>query len=277
MTPLQAALAYAARGWRVAPAGAGQKHPCLSEWQERASTDVNKVAHWFCGAGSERMNVCIATGEASDLWVLDVDDKEPCQLDHACQQAMKGSCSLTRLEAEHGELPETYIVGTGSGGAHYYFTWAGVDFDLRNSAGKLGPGLDTRGNGGQVVAPPSRADDPTHFQRYTVLTGAPPVPAPAWLLKLLKPPERKPYTGPPVRTSDAFFPGRGDGILGWLATVQPGGQDQALAWVVRALRDEGKTAQETGQLVWDVVRNWPTSRGPWTENDIERHLRSAFR
>jgi len=273
---LRAALSYISAGWRVAPAAPGKKYPRIQEWQDRATTDVNTVVEWF--AGKPDMNVCIATGEASNLVVLDIDDKEPCELNHDCH-AMKGSCTLTRLEVEHGELPETYTVASGSGGCHFYFSWAGVDFDLRNSAGKLGPGLDTRGNGGQVLAPPSRADDPTHFQRYTVLAGVPPVPAPAWLLKLLKPPERKPYTGPPVRTSDGFFGRGGDGILGWLATVQPGGQDAAGAWVVRALRDEGKTPQEAGDLLWDVVRNWPCGnpRDPWTEQDVERWIRGAYR
>lgn len=263
VTPLRAALAYAEHGWRVAPAGPGKKHPYLKDWQERASADPNTVAHWFCGAGSERMNVCIATGQESGIWVLDCDD---------CQQCGKtGSVSLAALEAKYAPLPATYSVGTGSGGVHYYFSWQGVDFDLRNSAGKLGKDLDTRGAGGQVVAPPSRASDPHHFQRYTLLAGIPPVPAPAWLLELLRPAER--FLGP---RPEQFYAGSGDGILGWLATLRPGEQDNGLAWVVRALRDEGKTAQEAGDLLWPVVSAWECSRGPWTEQDIERHLRSAY-
>src|SRR2546426_3381136 len=43
---------------------------------------------------------------------------------------------------------------TGGGGLHFYFRWPG--FAVSNSAGKLGGGLDVRGNGGQVVAPGSR-------------------------------------------------------------------------------------------------------------------------
>lgn len=272
MTPLQAALGYISVGWRVAPALPGQKHPCIPEWQTRATTDVNTIVPWFT-TDPDRMNVCIATGEASGIWVLDIDDKQPCELDHDCH-AMKGSCTLTRLEVEHGELPRTYVVGTGSGGTHYYFSWEGVDFDLRNSAGRLGPGVDTRGNGGQVVAPPSRCSDPTHFQSYTVLSGAVPVPAPRWLTWLLKPQARPAYHGP---RPEAFLPGGHDGILGWLASLRPGEQDQGAAWVVRALRDEGKTAQEARDLLWSVMQTWECSRGPWTPNDAERHVRSAYR
>jgi hypothetical protein len=172
------AIRYALSGWRVVWAPDGLKYPIMREWQKNATTDLNTVVQWFTACPDA--NVCIVTGQASNLWVLDVDDKG----------GAGGTQSLAALEREHGSLPETYAVGTGSGGVHYYFTWDGIDFDLRNSAGKLGPGLDTRGNGGQVVAPPSRADDPTHITPYVVLDERPPVTAPAWLTWLLRPAPR---------------------------------------------------------------------------------------
>lgn len=260
--PVTAAHTYADRGRRVIWAPAGWKHPVVKDWQHLATTDHGVINEWW--AEHPDASICIATGRASNLWVLDIDDKG----------GAGGSAALAALEREHGDLPRTYTVGTGSGGVHHYFAYDGIDFRLGNSAGKLGPGLDTRGEGGQVVAPPSWVNDPAHNMPYVVLVDVPPVVAPAWLLDLLRPAE-------PVRLSSeasaSSAGGQVGGLLGWLAKVEPGSQDQALAWAVRALRDGGLTPQEAGDLLWPVVSMWPCSRGPWTERDIERHLRSAYR
>ncbi|MDO0937139.1 bifunctional DNA primase/polymerase [Streptomyces sp. DG2A-72] len=264
MSALTAALTYTARGWRVIWAPPGSKHPTMKGWPDLATTDTDTSVQWW--AANPAANVCIATGRASNLWVLDIDDKDDA----------KGSATLAALEREYSELPLTYTIGTGSGGVHHYFTYDGIDFHLGNSAKKLGPGLDTRGEGGQVVAPPSRVDEPAHTMSYVVLVDVAPVVASAWLVGLLRPPAAP----RPMTPSTPFTgPRRGDvgGILGWLAGVQPGNQDQALAWVVRAMRDGGLSPQKVGDLIWPVMSSWPCSRGPWTEADIERHLRSAYR
>ena len=65
-----------------------------------------------------------------------------------------GEESVDALIAEYGPLPDTPVVLTGGGGRHLYFRHPGGN--LPNSAGHLGPGLDVRGDGGFVVAPPSR-------------------------------------------------------------------------------------------------------------------------
>ncbi len=50
------------------------------------------------------------------------------------------------------ELPATLIARTANRGWHYYYH---CDAPIRNSVGKLAPGVDVRGQGGYVVAPPS--------------------------------------------------------------------------------------------------------------------------
>ncbi|MER5252919.1 bifunctional DNA primase/polymerase [Streptomyces sp. NPDC002855] len=286
MTSLNYALSYAARGWRVVPAPRGKKFPVLALWQDRATTKEATITNWW--ALRPDANVCIATGQQSNLWVLDVDDKNNAG----------GSASLAQLEARHGHLPPTYVVGTGTGGLHYYFTWEGVDFDLRNSAGKLGNGLDTRGNGGQVVAPPSRSE----AGLYRLMTSGPPTPAPTWLLHALRPEPasqspggaclcgyapRCPTPGP--RPAGCKAPPRTDqwtkhhqaggpaGILGWLSSAQPGDQNGALTWALHRLHDDGITRTDAAAMTWAVVRNWPCSAGPWTEHDVEKRIRSIWR
>jgi putative DNA primase/helicase len=120
-------------------------------------------------------NVGVATGAVSSIFVLDVDPQHG------------GEESFAKLVAEHGALPATRTVKTGGGGRHYYFKHPGGK--VRNSVKKLGAGLDVRGDGGYVVAPPSNhKSDGT----YEWLDERDPADAPAWLLALVvAPPEAK--------------------------------------------------------------------------------------
>ncbi len=64
-----------------------------------------------------------------------------------------GNESLQAFEEKNGPLPLTWRVFTGGGGEHIYFR--APTTEIRNSASKIAPGLDIRGSGGYVVAPPS--------------------------------------------------------------------------------------------------------------------------
>lgn len=186
------ALAYLERGWRVLQLHGIQadgksctcsrssecktpgKHPVQDGWQNQApmtEAEVRKAwSHW-----RKDHNVGIATGAASGFWVLDVDPDKG------------GMESAKRLLADHEPFNPTRIVRTGSGGYHYLFSLP--DFDITNSPGDLKkdyPGIDVRGTGGQVVAPPSVTDK----GGYTVVADIEPTAAPAWLLDMLRPKTR---------------------------------------------------------------------------------------
>jgi hypothetical protein len=138
-TPLgTAALALAARGLRVLPCWERSKNPITDHGLKEATSNQHKIAGWWC---KRDFNVAIATGPGSGIWVLDVDGDE-------------GEATLRRLEAEHGALPPTIEAITGKG-RHLYFRWpAGTE--IRNSQVRDDiPGLDVRGDGGYVLAPPS--------------------------------------------------------------------------------------------------------------------------
>ncbi len=83
------------------------------------------------------------------------------------------------LERAGGPLPETAKARTGGGGTHVFFAYPAGD-EVRSSAGKLGPGLDVRGEGGYVVVPPSRTQG-----AYEWLDRSP-LAEPAWLLGRLR-------------------------------------------------------------------------------------------
>ncbi len=172
---LAAALAYAAdHGLRVLPVhavsesgacGCGRpecssagKHPAIDEWPERATTDPETIRTWF----RRRRNVGIATGRG--LLVLDID---------------LGGEEWLRQQA----VPLTWSARTGSGGLHYYFRLPpGVE--LRDTAGKLAAGVDTRGDGGMVVAPPSVSGRGL-YEWQTAPGEVDLAPIPAWLLTRL--------------------------------------------------------------------------------------------
>lgn len=174
---LDQVIAYADRGWRVVPlhdvasgacscgregCASGGKHPRPRAWQNEASSDPAVIRAWW--KQWPRANVGIATGEGSGVWVLDIDGPA-------------GEASLDELEFEHGELPATLTARTGSGGRHFFFkTPAGLT--IPSNAKRLGPGLDLRGEGGQVVAAPSVSAKGAYA--WTAYGAAPD--APQWLL-----------------------------------------------------------------------------------------------
>lgn len=180
---LDAAHAYGRLGWRVTPlhhvnsrgtcscrlgvnCHTPGKHPVETDWTATASSSGADIQEWW--ETRPKANIGIATGAASGLWVLDVDPDKG------------GFNTLHSLIAEHGPLPATRLHSTGSGGVHYLFAWP--DFEVFNSSSYLGPGIDTRGTGGQVVAPPSASNK----GEYRVLADVELLQAPDWLLERMR-------------------------------------------------------------------------------------------
>lgn len=135
---LNAALYYASRGWQVFRCLPGDKLP-MGKWKDEATSDGDVVRRWW--SSEPNANIGIACGRRSGIVVLDIDSDKG------------GDESLLTLVAEHGKLPHSSESLTGGGGRHILFTHPGIT--IPNSASKLGMGLDIRGDGGYIVAPPS--------------------------------------------------------------------------------------------------------------------------
>jgi hypothetical protein len=158
---LRNALSYAQLGWPVFPAagivkgvcgctiGGGcerpGKHPLTRHGVHDACVDARRIRRWWQrwpGA-----NVALATGAIPALVVIDIDP------------ASGGWDSLASLIDAGYRCPPTATVVTGGGGLHLYF--AARREPLRNHVGRLPgialplPGIDLRGEGGYVIAPPS--------------------------------------------------------------------------------------------------------------------------
>jgi putative DNA primase/helicase len=120
-------------------------------------------------------NIGIATGTVSDCFVLDIDGKQ-------------GEQTLAELISRHGGLPNTPTAKTGKG-FHYYFRYPRY-YLVRNLAGKdvkgnPMPGIDLRGDGGYVVAPPSIHPSGAEYEWLVSPWDAPLAEAPLWLIDLV--------------------------------------------------------------------------------------------
>jgi hypothetical protein len=157
------ALALARRGLFVFPCKPRGKEPLTGNGCKDATTDLALIAQWW--QQEPEANIGVATGAASHCFVLDIDGED-------------AEAELKKLEEQHGALPPTIEVITARG-RHLYFEWP--DMPVRNSAGKVGPGLDIRGEGGYVLAPLSV--HPTgRAYAWSVDTANAFAQAPAWLL-----------------------------------------------------------------------------------------------
>jgi hypothetical protein len=178
---LDAALAHAARGWHVFPLRPNDKRPAVAGWETRATTDLKRIERCW---GSGRFNIGIATGP-SGLAVVDLDQAKPgvtAPPDWRLPGVHWGLDVLTVLaERYRQDLPvSTFRTVTASGGEHLYFT-APVGVGLRNTAGKLGWLIDTRAQGGYVVAAGSVIDG----HAYEADDTADLAELPGWLTALL--------------------------------------------------------------------------------------------
>ena len=139
---------YAARGWAVIPIRAGAKLPIEHDWPNKGRrTGPEVAAAWALYPDA---NVGILTGLVSGLWVLDIDPG------NGGMVALAGPDRGVRPAA--GDLRGAHAVAAGCTTT----SCCRPDFEPRNAqhgrrAGRLPVGIDVRGRGGQVVAPPARA------------------------------------------------------------------------------------------------------------------------
>jgi hypothetical protein len=135
-TPLESAMDYAEKGYKVFPLPCGKKAPRL-KWKAAATNDPEQILSWWDRDPEQNIGIM---GE--QLFVLDVDVKKDAN----------GDTNLAAFMEENGyTFPEdVFVLTTPSGGLHYYFR----NPDMIDSAatGKPVKGCDIRaGQSGYVV------------------------------------------------------------------------------------------------------------------------------
>jgi putative DNA primase/helicase len=104
-----------------------------------ATVDVDQIRRWW--RTWPTANIAIATGAQSGIIVLDTDPRHG------------GDWAIIDVVEQHGPIDYVAHAITGGNGDHYYLRHPGGR--VLNGSNVLGPGLDIRGDGGYVIAPPS--------------------------------------------------------------------------------------------------------------------------
>lgn len=261
---LDNAVSLAGRGWPVFLLGRTKRPvancgPCRSAGDDHdrqscacllchglyaATVDPQRIADMV--AAQPQGLLAVRTGAPSGLVVIDIDPAHGGRVDPTL-------------------MPRTACVVTGSGGWHLYYQHPGTA--VLNSQSRLGEGIDVRGDGGYVVAPPSV--HPRTGLRYRWLVDAPIAEMPPALLTACQPTAPAPTSRPPttpgqgITSPDALLStlvatirhapkGRRRATLygcarGVARMVAAGALDHADAWLVltEAGLSAGQSARET--------------------------------
>lgn len=160
--------------YHIFPVGP-HKRPLIKDWQTNATMDPDQIAAWKA-QGVKAWG--IPTGARNGLFVIDLDVNK--------NTGERLGELMFKEAPNYAHLLKHINVRTPSGGAHMYFQ----HFDgARNTTGKLGPKVDTRGEGGYVIAPGSVTEGGTYEGRCPPL---PPVPFGIRAMLLRQPPAPKP-------------------------------------------------------------------------------------
>lgn len=233
---LGAAAARAARnGWRVFPAVPRGKVPAIADWENAATTDLDQIAAWW---RAMPWNVAVSAGR-SGLLVIDLDVRGGASGPPRWASTRDGYDMLHQLAAAAGEPPptDTYTVAT-PGGLHLYFRQPD-GIQLRNTQNALGANVDSRGDGGYIIA----AGSVRAAGIYRVVRRRPVAELPVWLVTALTPPPapapRTPHgiskTPLPCARAGAYLRAVVDGECAAVAAATVGHRHQTLLRAARRL------------------------------------------
>ena len=261
---LDHALAYAERGWHVFPVHTPQKdgtcscrrtdctrvgkHPRTSQGRNSATTAPGTIRNWWTSWPDA--NIGIATGKESGLIVLDVDEG--------------GDDTLVQLPT-----PDTVEQITGSGGRHLVYQRPDASARYLTKV-KFMPGLDSRADGGYIVAPPSLHASGRRYEwegSSDPFDGVAPSPCPEWLLDAIGAEAIDATCPVPEWNPDGELP---HNIIGMLSAIPADDYD---TW-----RDVGMALHYTdpadGLDVWDW---WSSTSEKYDADGVRREWRNFSR
>jgi Bifunctional DNA primase/polymerase, N-terminal len=239
---IRQALSYAEAGWPVFPCQPGQKLPATKHGFKDATTDPDRISHWWKKAPD--CNVAIATGTPGPD-VLDVD----------VHPTGHGYAAFNRLKREGLLDGARAYVRTPSGGLHAYFGGS------EQGNGRLPEQhLDFRARGGYVVAPPSQVGE----RPYELVKTADGQGGLDWsaATRLLEP-ERERRSERPVEQ-----PTEMRHLASWVERLKEGNRNDGLFWAACRVLEAGQTL--------DPLTEAALKTG-LSEREIRRTLDSAVR
>jgi len=253
---LQAALSYAAQGFKVFPVcwptpdgkcGCGRGHtgrdigkvPLNEHGLKDATQTIEGVkeywARWPNGG----------IGRVTDGLVVPDFDKEKGGLE-----------SKTAIEIKYGALPRTRTHRTGGGGLHLIYRNPNGS-DIRCTAALGGyQGVDLRANGGYIVVPPSLHKS---GNRYEIIDAGEIAPAPAWLLELAT----RRVIAPAATTSPGL--------------IKHGERNHRLFKLASGMRRQGASEDTIYESVKRCYQNDCEHEPPVTEDELHKIAKSGAR
>jgi hypothetical protein len=291
-----AALALVAdRGWHIFPADLGRDKAGKFKKKSHKSAEHSGGVPWGMTTDPEQVKrdfakwpnagIGVPTGAINGIFVIEADTPKGHKVD--------GIAALAQLEAEHGTLPATLMAESPTGSRHYYFRLpSGIKIKNNNTA-KLAEGVDVRGDGGMMVAPPSVRGDGV----YRWLNDAPIADAPPWLVARLADPVQDdpeqaafallahawPQTGTGCHdaalTVGGFLArsGRTPDEVSAAAAIMTAGMPDRAKELCRTARDaaeahaDGKDARGYPKLVEDFGNDVAERVAAWLGYDASRH------
>jgi putative DNA primase/helicase len=255
---IDAALAYAAAGVAVFPVHSvehGQcscgnaqcknkgKHPRTPKGLKDATIDTSQVKSWW--ESFPNANIGMRTGRKSGLFVVDIDGEEGFQW------------------LNQQSFPRTPMVRTGGGGLHVFFRFP-EDREIKNSAKKIAPQVDIRGDGGYVIAPPSNHASGNSYEWIQSPWEIPFAEAPQELLDQITTAKTK--KAKPAATPTGAF------AMGQYWGAAEGTRDEALFRYACSLESYHYEAEDFREKIFEAnQRNNP----PLEDAEVEKIIASA--
>ncbi len=271
----QYAIAYAEQGFAVFPChsitdagactcgkpdcGSPGKHPMTSHGVKDATRDEAQISAWFDVPNPP--NIAIATGPVSGgLYVVDID------------QGKGGDAKDLYVDGVDALAFTTPKVKTGSGLHYYYRDSAG----MKNSSNRLGKAIDTRGEGGYVIAPPSKHISGNHYEFANDITQPLDLPS-AWaaILNAPKSTNGSQKNGSAAGSSPFIVPPPGEPQFVVPDIVDPGSRNNTLTQIAGTLRRAGLVEADIFVALRSV--NTRVCQPPLTDDEVQNIARSVGR
>jgi hypothetical protein len=253
-----AALRYANLGIPVFPCVPGGKQPLTPNGFHDATSIARVVHAWW--QRTPDANIGLPTGALTGVLVVDVD----------VHPGASGFDAFERARSQGFGSGWAWLVRTPSGGLHAYYP--NVHGQEQRSWQVPAAHIDFRGDGGYVIAPPSRVPVDGAQRSYDVIAVAthPPNPVDAVALRRFLEPPRPARTPPPPG-----MPAKGcrpDALARTVALTPEGGRNRALFWASCRMVENGLSQAD--------VMGWLAPAAQYAglpDREIETTVDSAFR
>ena len=253
-----AALRYANLGIPVFPCAPGGKQPLTPNGFHDATSVARVVDGWW--QRTPEANIGLPTGGPTGVLVVDVD----------VHSSASGFAAFERARSEGFGDAWAWLVRTPSGGLHAYYP--NVRGQEQRSWQVPAAHVDFRGDGGYVIAPPSRIAVDGAARSYDVIAVATHAPKPVNAVKLrrfLEPPRPAPQRPPAGMPATGCRP---EALARTVALTPEGGRNHALFWASCRMAENGLSHPDAMSWLMPAAQY-----AGLPDREIETTVNSAFR